>query len=284
MTTVAGVEKSYRMTSAGLVISRELSFTEWMACGQKLAAFASGLAFAIGDWLVYGQGRGEYGDTYERAQQLTGKSYETLHQYDRVSRTFPIEARDPRVAWSLYRLALVLNEGGRRRAIHLAAEKNWSQRDMLAHVQCRGEEPERASSKHERQVDGWRPPEQQEKRTGVACPQCGHRFTVRRKASMEREESISLSLRPSVRRRRVTSAQTEREHAVLAALQHGPLTLTALARAVHKTDRLTDRETTALWPVLQRMVSDGLLVADQRKQYALRRDVMPGVEREEASV
>jgi hypothetical protein len=173
--------RGYRLTRVGLVIDRDLSLEEWIACGEKLAAFASSTAFAIGDWLVYGNGRGEYGETYTEAARITGRSYESLGQYDRVSRAFPIASRDPRVSWTIYRRVAVLPDSQRASAIRIAAEQKLTARDVLAHVQSKGEAT-LASTRRTRALDGWRPTEAQGMKTHVTCPGCGHHFEIRRKA------------------------------------------------------------------------------------------------------
>jgi hypothetical protein len=73
-------------------------------------------------------------------------------------------------------------------------------------------------------------------------------------------------------RRRPAHAQVQRDNAILDALEVGPMTLTALARAINGTERLTHRETTSLYPVLQRLMRDGYVNCDERKRYALRRE------------
>jgi hypothetical protein len=180
----------YRMTRVGLVIERELTQQEWTACGRKLAAFASSTAFAIGDWLVYGSGRGEWGETYEPAQRLTGKSFESLSQYARVSTAFPIDLREESTPWSIYRAALPLPDEDRLRAVRVAAANGWTRFDMDRFVQARGhktldeyaQEILASQVTNRRKVSTWRPPDQQGKKARVACPNCGHQFEIRRKS------------------------------------------------------------------------------------------------------
>lgn len=61
--------------------------------------------------------------------------------------------------------------------------------------------------------------------------------------------------------------QTAREYAVLAALEGGPQTLTAIARAVYSREP-EDRETQAVYRTLQRLIKDGRVTCDLRR-YAL---------------
>jgi hypothetical protein len=180
----------YHLGRSGLVIDRILTRVEWEKCSEKIAAMASATNWAIGDWLVYGNGRDEWGGTYETAHRLTGRSFESLSQYARVSRDYPHEERQPTVCWTVHRAAVVLPAEDRGRALACAAANGWTRDDMDRFIATRETVPiekfeaERAelANVNRRKVSKWRPPEQQVKKRRIACPNCGHQFDIRRKA------------------------------------------------------------------------------------------------------
>jgi hypothetical protein len=99
---VIGTGKGYQMTDTGIVFERLLTDEELDALGIRIARIANATGWAIGDWLVAGNGRGPGGKSYDRAGQLTGKSYETLSQYARVSAAYAHGERSL-APWSMYR-------------------------------------------------------------------------------------------------------------------------------------------------------------------------------------
>lgn len=178
----------YHLGRSGLVIDRILTRSEWEKCGEKLAAMANATHWAIGDWIHYGQGRGEFGETYEVAHRLTGRSYESLSQYARVSRDYPHAERHERVCWTVHRAAIVLPLEDRRRALACAAENQWTRDDMDRFIASRETVPieqfEEAraalATVNRRKVSKWRDPSQQRPKRRIACPNCGHQFDIRR--------------------------------------------------------------------------------------------------------
>ena len=53
----------------------------------------SAVSWALGDWLVYGEGRGDWGEKYTQAMSETGKSYESLVNFMVVSKAFELKRR-----------------------------------------------------------------------------------------------------------------------------------------------------------------------------------------------
>lgn len=55
-----------------------------------------------GDWLAYGEGRGEWGEMYAQAHDQTRMSYTTLRQEYYVSDRVPISSRVNTLSWSQF--------------------------------------------------------------------------------------------------------------------------------------------------------------------------------------
>jgi len=160
--------------------------------------------WAIGDWLTYGDGRGEYGQTYVEAARITGRSFESLSQSARVSREFPIDHRGYPVPWSIYRESLRLDPGDRDHALRAAVQQRWT-RDQFAHYCIEGEAPEltsdaadvlqaeairrgnpeptRSARRPHFSRMSWRPARKTNHHRRVTCPKCHHVFEPRDRES-----------------------------------------------------------------------------------------------------
>ena len=84
---------SFMLGPTGLQVRGVPTLAEWAHVGQTLFQLGNATAWAIGDWLLYGEGRGDWGETYTQAVDLTKRSYGSLAQCARVSRGFNFEAR-----------------------------------------------------------------------------------------------------------------------------------------------------------------------------------------------
>ena len=91
LTTLAINDPKFSVTALGIQFNVDLSFEEWDALGQKLGEVHNSMAFAIGDWINYGQNR--WGEKYEEALARTGLTYSTLSEYSYVARKVQFCAR-----------------------------------------------------------------------------------------------------------------------------------------------------------------------------------------------
>lgn len=179
------LDRGYKVLSQGLMISRELTLEEWRACGVALTDVANRTSWAIGDWLVYGAGRGDYGEYYQEARTITGRSFESLSQYARVSKTFPIEQRETAVPWSFYREALRLPEKQRAQSLNLASRNQWTRDGFAEYISTRdGAQASVAKTisvtptSHHGPSKGWKPASHH---VLIQCPSCGFTFEPKRR-------------------------------------------------------------------------------------------------------
>ncbi|WP_053226378.1 LmbU family transcriptional regulator [Solirubrobacter soli] len=91
-----------------------MSFAEWAELGCRLARISDGSAWALGDWIVFGQDT--YGDRYRKALEATNVEYKTLRNYAWVARRFPSSRR---------RRALSLQHHAQVAALHEAEQDLW---------------------------------------------------------------------------------------------------------------------------------------------------------------
>jgi hypothetical protein len=122
----------------GLDVPSSLSLGEWQDIGRQMAMAIRSAAFVIGDWLVYGEGRGGqmtlFPDMpeadrvsrrlYVEAVRLTGCDMTTLQHYAHVARRVPRSMRNEHVSWEHHRkVAKLRDDDEKRRWLVLAAGK-----------------------------------------------------------------------------------------------------------------------------------------------------------------
>ena len=101
--------RNARVTSTGLrVMGSGLSFEQWAAIGRSIAHVSSGIAWALGDWLIYGEQT--YADRYRSAIESTQLDYQTLRNLAWVARAFDSSRRREGLSFSHHAEVAVLPE------------------------------------------------------------------------------------------------------------------------------------------------------------------------------
>jgi hypothetical protein len=117
-----------------LVLPEALSQQEWVGIGRKLRTMEQSVMWWIGDWLAYGERK--YGDI-SAAAETTGYSRGALYNAKYVATTFEPSSRDETLPWSLHKSAAGLPPEQRHEVLSVAAERGWSQRDLVAEIKRR---------------------------------------------------------------------------------------------------------------------------------------------------
>jgi len=120
-----------QISPTGLDILAPLTFEEWSQVANSLGQAARGIAFVIGDWLVYGDATFREGpvasrvatDAYDAAIQATGLDRTTLHNYAYVARRVSRNHRNDALAWEHHKVVAKLPVAEQRRWLALAAPK-----------------------------------------------------------------------------------------------------------------------------------------------------------------
>ena len=131
---VIGHSRSFLFSDRGLRVVGTPSYQEWEEVGVSLYLLGNSVAWALGDWLSYGEGRGDWGETYTQAIDLTKKSYDSLSQYARVSREFTFEARFKSLSWSHHQAVLSLPLDERRVLLQRCESEEWSREELREHL------------------------------------------------------------------------------------------------------------------------------------------------------
>jgi len=120
-----------QISPTGLDVLAPLTFEEWSQVANSLGQAARGIAFVIGDWLVYGDANFRQGpaasrvatDAYDAAIQATGLDRTTLHNYAYVARRVSRNRRNDAPAWEHHKVVAKLPVAEQRRWLALAAPK-----------------------------------------------------------------------------------------------------------------------------------------------------------------
>lgn len=153
---VIGDSGAFLLSPRGLRVVGTPRYNEWAEIGASLFTLGNSVMWATGDWLVHGEGRGDWGETYSQAIDLTKKSYGSLAQYVRVSREFEFEARFKTLSWSHHQQVLTLPPEERRHVLQRCEDEQWSRDDLREHLRA-----EKALA---------------ETRPRHMCPKCGWRW------------------------------------------------------------------------------------------------------------
>jgi hypothetical protein len=128
----------FTICRTGLKVHGELSFEEWAEMAPILNEAARGIAFVVGDWLVYGSGRfGRTGgvnrvkaEDYEKAVNLTGLDRTTLQNYAHVSRKVPPSLRNKELSWEHHKVVAKLAPPDQGHWLSVAVENGGGDRPV----------------------------------------------------------------------------------------------------------------------------------------------------------
>jgi hypothetical protein len=149
-----------------------LSFSKWKFIGKSIVTSLheakSAKYWQLGDWMLLA--RGEWGDTYKLAMEVTGYSYKHVGKIVKTASLFPPSKRVSGLYWSHHRYVVHLPEAQRIETLMQAKRNQWSARqthDYAVKLNDEHRTPE------ERQQVRRRPS------PTVKCPQCQHEFSIR---------------------------------------------------------------------------------------------------------
>lgn len=92
--------EGFTLTSLGLQADSSPTLEEWQRAGDILARGNGTLQWAIGDWLLYGEERRDWGDGYKDAIVRFGRKYQTLLNLKSVAKAFPFSRRRENLSWA----------------------------------------------------------------------------------------------------------------------------------------------------------------------------------------
>jgi hypothetical protein len=120
------VEAGYAVEANGLVVLRTLTKAEWEDIGDALARRIGKYQWAIGDWLVYGECWGPYGEKWDQVSSLSGLMPKLLNEYYRCAKAYPLAQRVLGASWSRHHEVLILEADVRLPFIKRAMNEYWN--------------------------------------------------------------------------------------------------------------------------------------------------------------
>lgn len=123
------LNRNFFLTPVGLHIVGQPSYRAWNAAGIKLARMRTSVQWSIGDWLLYGEGRGDWGETYAQAMDFTQYSEQTLQNFVWVCRRWDFSRRKE-ISFTHHAVIAALHPRVQDRFIQLAIERGWSSREL----------------------------------------------------------------------------------------------------------------------------------------------------------
>jgi|SRR5581483_767347 len=124
------------ITQTGLTLIGEVTFGEWEQLGAGLSALGDMTKWALGDWLIVGEGL--FGEQMAQAAEATGRSPDTLLQYLRVARKVRPSNRRPNLSWTHHQLVAAKPPEEQVDWLDRAIANRWSVPEMRGAISDRG--------------------------------------------------------------------------------------------------------------------------------------------------
>lgn len=131
------IEKSGVMLSrTGLECAAEnLTCEEWERVLTCLLQVAESWQWVIGDWINIGEKR--YGESYKRAIELTGKSYQTLRNVASVAKSVELYRRRDSLTWKHHAEVAALPDEDREQLLDACESEEWTTAELRQAVKAR---------------------------------------------------------------------------------------------------------------------------------------------------
>ena len=123
-----------KLSSTGLELPDHLPFEQWEAIGRQLARLGSATAWAIADWLFYGQWA-DYGKRYEEAIAMTGLDYQTLRHRTSIAGKFAPCRRRHKLSFGHHAEVAALPEAEQDAWLDRAEQYGWSRNELRERLQ-----------------------------------------------------------------------------------------------------------------------------------------------------
>ena len=159
-----------RMTSAGLRLRPGITFDEWLGIGRGIGGLSRACAWALGDWVNYGERA--YGQRYRLAVAATGFDYQTLRNYAWVARSFALSRRRDTLSFQHHAEVAALLEPQQDLWLWRAETEGWSRNELRRQLAAHGRPRPTAIATAAPVIQLSLPPEREQLwRRAAACAQ-----------------------------------------------------------------------------------------------------------------
>jgi hypothetical protein len=117
-----------RECSSAFQLRPGMSFQAWSMLGCRLAHVSSASAWALGDWLLFGQR--SYGQRYRTALQETNLDYQTLRNYAWVAGRFDPTRRRESLSFQHHAEVAAMAEPEQELWLRRAETEHWSRNEL----------------------------------------------------------------------------------------------------------------------------------------------------------
>jgi len=116
----------FSLTPTGMVIDGQPTADEWDQAGDMLSQAHGALQWWIGDWLLCGEGRPEWGDKYTEACEKFGREYSTLASYKNVATSVEFCVRTQNLSWEHHKIVAPFTKPQQKKWLKKAEKEGWS--------------------------------------------------------------------------------------------------------------------------------------------------------------
>ena len=142
-----------QLTETGLTFDESTTWEHMAEAARRIRACGKAWRWWVGDWLLYGEGRPEWGDDYGQIEDAFGVDYLTLKQYKTVAKRVPIEARHQELDWSYHRVVAKLPPKEQQKLLKKALPKDDGEPPRLTSAEL-SKELKKAEIPPEVETDG----------------------------------------------------------------------------------------------------------------------------------
>jgi len=144
------------ITPTGLWLPATMTFEEWAEVGPGLSRIGRSIAWAVGDWLNYGEEK--FGEKYSQAASDTGYDPGYLASLAWVARAIEPSRRREKLGWSHHQAVAGLEAAAQTEWLLLSEENGWTReelRDRLASKRKK-KKPKNGDDSEEPGAEWWR--------------------------------------------------------------------------------------------------------------------------------
>lgn len=111
-----------------------MTFDEWAGVGERIARISSGTAWALGEWLLFGERR--FGARYRTAVEATDLDYQTLRNYAWVARSVDAGRRREELSFQHHAEVAGLSAPEQDLWLHRAVMHGWSRNELRRRIRA----------------------------------------------------------------------------------------------------------------------------------------------------
>ncbi|MGB2710977.1 MAG: LmbU family transcriptional regulator [Conexibacter sp.] len=161
------------LTDTAWIPGGDLQLAQWLDYGRRLGTLGRGVAWWIGDWLLYGNER--YGEKYVRAARVTGYDVQSLMNMSYVASRFACDRRREKLSWSHHAELASLAPPDQDRWLDLAEAERLSVHSLRLEVRAaRRTSPRAVAPRKPRSPETEMMTSLGSGADGLVCPKCMH--------------------------------------------------------------------------------------------------------------